>query len=260
MNQAHQTVDFGKRSQDYACFRPGFPDSFYQRLDAIQPLASTEAVDLATGPGVMALELARRGAQITGIDISDNQISAATEQAKRANLSDRCRFLVSGAESTGLPAATFDWVTAGQCWHWFDEPKALAEADRLLKPGGLLVIAHFSYLASHSEIARLSEELILQHNPGWEMANSSGIYPAQIQAVTDAGFELVEQFCYHHDETFTHESWRGRMRTCNGVGSRNVGPEIVLAYDADLEELLAERFAEPLVVPHRIWSVVARKT
>lgn len=259
MDNAMQTVDFGKRSQDYARFRPGFPESFYTRLAAFQELANTHAVDLATGPGVMALELARRGAQVTGIDISENQINAATEQANQAGLSDRCRFLVSGAEATGLPTASFEWVTAGQCWHWFDEPKALAEADRLLKPGGLLVIAHFSYLASLSEIARLSEELILQHNPDWQMANSSGMYPDQVRAVTEAGFELLEQFCYHHDEAFTRESWRGRMRTCNGVGSRDVGPDTVAAYDADLDRLLRERFQEPLIVPHRIWSVVARK-
>jgi len=40
------------------------------------------------------------------------------------------------AESTGLPDASFDVVTAGQCWHWFERSRAAAEALRLLRDGG----------------------------------------------------------------------------------------------------------------------------
>ena len=43
---------------------------------------------------------------------------------------------VAPAEETGLPDDNFDVVTAGQCWHWFDRPRAAAEVARLLRPGG----------------------------------------------------------------------------------------------------------------------------
>jgi SAM-dependent methyltransferase len=252
-------VDFGRRSDDYARYRPGFPASFYDRIETLMPLAGRSVVDLGTGPAVMAMELARRGANVVGVDVAENQISAARERVREAGLEQRCSFQVAAAESTGLESTAFDMATAGQCWHWFDEPLTLREVQRLLKPGGLLVIAHYSYLAEHDPVAHATEELILQHNPAWTMANSDGIEADQIDAVVRGGFALVEQFCYDCDQAFSHEAWRGRMRTCNGVGSRDAGPEAVKAFDYDLQRLLEERFPEPLLVKHRVWCVVGQK-
>jgi hypothetical protein len=48
------------------------------------------------------------------------------------------------------------------------------------------------------------------------------------------------------------------MRTCNGIGAA-LPDTIVTEFDAALTHLLADRFpAEPLLVPHRIWALVAR--
>lgn len=48
------------------------------------------------------------------------------------------------------------------------------------------------------------------------------------------------------------------MRSSNGVGASLPEPEVA-AFDADLARLLSERFPkEPLMVPHRIWALIAR--
>ena len=95
-------VDFGRQSDDYGEHRPGFPCSFYDRLERIAPLAKSCGVDLGTGPGIIALEMAKRGAKVTGLDISENQIRVATECASRAGLADTCSFKVGVAEDTKL--------------------------------------------------------------------------------------------------------------------------------------------------------------
>jgi len=60
------------------------------------------------------------------------------------------------------------------------------------------------------------------------------------------------------DVPFTHDAWRGRMRSSNGVGASLSAAEVA-AFDAELARLLRERFPEePLVVPHRVWALVAR--
>ena len=252
-------VDFGRHSDDYVRFRPGFPASFYDRLDALAPIAGARALDLATGPGVIALELAARGAQVVGIDVSPPQIAAAEQLAHDRQLARSTRFAVAPAEDTGLRSDSFDLVTSGQSWHWFDPVAALTEARRVLRPGGVLVIAHYTYLAEHDPLARDTEDLILQVNPAWTMSGWTGIFPELIDGVIRGGLELVEQFCYQHAEPFTHVAWRGRMRTCNGVGSGDLSPEEVQRFDDELARMLARKYPDPVKVDHRVWCVVARE-
>jgi SAM-dependent methyltransferase len=252
-------IDFGRHSEDYAAYRPGFPASFYQRIDAITPIRGSRSLDLATGPGTIALELAARGSAVVGVDIAAEQVATATRVAKERNLDDHVHFRVGDAEHTGLEANAFDLVTAGQCWHWFDRNAAMAETRRVLRPEGVLVIAHYSYLAAHSPVARDTEELILAFNPSWSMAGWAGIFPELIDDVIDGGFSLVEQFCYQHEEAFSHARWRGRMRTCNGVGSGGLALAEVLRFDEALGRLLQCKYPDPLQVTHRVWCVVARK-
>jgi SAM-dependent methyltransferase len=252
-------VDFGRHSDDYAEYRPGFPASFYRRLDALIPIRGSRALDLATGPGTIALELAARGGSVVGVDVSAEQVATAARVARERGLGDRASFRVGDAQKTGLEASSFDLVTAGQCWHWFDSAAAMAETLRVLRPGGVLAISHYCYLAEHSDVARDTEALILERNPSWSMAGWSGIFPELIDGVIRGGFELVEQFCYHHHEEFSHARWRGRIRTCNGVGSGGLPPAEVARFDGDLRRLLREKYPDPLTVEHRVWCVVARK-
>lgn len=252
-------TDFGRHSDDYAEYRPGFPASFYERIDSIIPIKDTHSLDLATGPGTIALELAARGSTVIGIDISKGQVNVAERVAIERKLGGKAQFKIATAEKTGLQANSFDLVTAGQSWHWFDSKAAMAEARRILHPGGVLVIAHYSYLAEHSDIARETEALILKFNPSWSKAGEPGVYPEQIDEVIRGGFDLVEQFCYQHDEEFSHTRWRGRMRTCNGVGSGGLSPSEVVRFDNTLGRLLNEKYPDPVLIPHRVWCVVARK-
>lgn len=252
-------IDFGRHSEDYTAYRPGLPASFYQRIDAITRIRESRSLDLATGPGTIALDLGALGSSVVGIDISAEQIATAKRVSKERNLEDKVHFRVGSAENTGLDANSFDLVTAGQCWHWFDSVAAMVEAQRVLRPGGVLAIAHYSYLAEHTPVARETEDLILEFNPSWSMAGWTGIFPELIDDVIHGGFRLVEQFCYQHEEEFSHARWRGRMRTCNGVGSGGLSPSEVLRFDDALSRLLSRKYPDPMVVEHRVWCVVARK-
>jgi ubiquinone/menaquinone biosynthesis C-methylase UbiE len=60
-------------------------------------------------------------------------LEQAKELDKRSGV--EIEYRIAKAEATGLPDASFDIVTAGQCWHWFDRPTAAQEVKRILKPG-----------------------------------------------------------------------------------------------------------------------------
>lgn len=254
-------VDFGKTSDDYARFRPGLPPSFYERLAKSMPRGTFDglmAVDVGAGTGVVTLELAKRGARVVGVDPSQNQLDALMRQASALGL-EYVATVCAKAEETGLESGVFDLWVASQAWHWFDPVKAGAEAMRLLKSGGLAVCCNFDYLPGRSELARKTEDLILKYTPDWPMSGGTGCHVRPLFELPAAGLNLVEQVSYEHEQVFTHEGWRGRMRTCNGIGAHHPR-EVVEAFDRELGELLKREFPEdPLTVTHRVWWTIARK-
>jgi len=244
-------VDFGRTAQDYAAYRTAFPPELFTRLAAMDVgLPGHRVVDLGTGTGALARGFAAAGCAVTGVDIAPELLAEARKQNQDVT------YRVAPAEDTGLPAHAWDVVSAGQCWHWFDRPKAAREVRRLLAPGGAVAICHRDYVVLPGNVCDVSEELVLAHNPAWPMAGGTGIHAAWTVDLGAAGFRDLETFSFDIAVPFTHEAWLGRMRSCNGVGARLPAAEVA-AYDADLAAVLRERFPEPLVVPHRIWALVA---
>ena len=239
---------------------PASPTRSTTGLDRCGSWAACRPSTSALAPASSRWSLPKPGARVTGFDIAANQINAARERAEAVGLAEQCRFAVGDAERMEAGDASFDLATAGQCWHWFDKAAAMPELLRVLRPGSLLVVAHYCYLARHDGLARATEELILRLNPGWTMAGMSGLYPAHIDELISGGFELVEQFCYDHDRVFTHAGWRGRMRTCNGVGFGSLSHGEVDAFDTALAELMRQRFpAARVPVRHRVWATVVQR-
>ncbi|HDH26161.1 MAG TPA: class I SAM-dependent methyltransferase [Actinobacteria bacterium] len=245
-------MDFGRTAADYEHHRPGFPEGFFDRLVHDRWIAAGErALDLGTGTGTLALGFAARGLEVTGIDIAPELLDVARRAAAERGLS--AHFLEARAEATGQDDADFDLVSAGQCWWWFDTDRTIAEAKRILASGGRLLICDFSYLPLPGNVASRTEDLILQHNPGWPKAGWRGVHPEQVQALDRGDFRHVESFSYVTPVAFTHAGWRGRIRTCNGVGSA-LSTDQVECFDAELAELLAHEFPGELCVPHRVFA------
>lgn len=246
-----RSIDFGRSADDYDRHRPGFPDSLHERLsERGWTLPGMRALDIGTGTGSLALGLARRGLDVVGLDVSEPLLVVARDRASTLGL--EVRFVHGTAEETGQEAGCFDLVTAGQCWWWFDAPRAAREVERVLRQGGRLLMANFSYLPLADSAAEATERLILAHNPGWPKAGESGLVERQVRDLDAAGFRDVESFSYVEPVTFTHEGWRGRVRACNGVGA-TLEPEAVEAFDRELAALLSEEFAGDLDVPHRVF-------
>jgi SAM-dependent methyltransferase len=249
------SIDFGLTAGDYARHRAGFPDSFFERIVAQGiGLPGHVLVDLGTGTGTLARGFAQRGCQAIGIDPAAPLLGQARQLSARAGLA--VEYQVATAEATGLPGASADVVTAGQCWHWFDGPAAAREIWRILRPGGAVVIAHFDWIPLVGNAVAATEELILKHNPSWRLGGGSGLYPRWLRDLAEAGFHDLSTFSYDLFVPYTHEDWRGRIRASAGVGA-SLPPEQVAAFDAELAALLAERFPHsPLVVHHRVWAVI----
>jgi SAM-dependent methyltransferase len=243
-------IDWGRTSDDYARFRRGYPESFFRRLSALEVGVPEERVlDLGTGTGVLARALARRGCEVVGVDISEGQVEAAKRLAAEEGLV--AEFHVAPAEDTGFPDASFDLITASQCWLYFDAARAISEVLRLLAPGGRLLTCHLCWLPRRDVVACTTEELVLKYNPDWSAADFSGRIPP-IPSWAEGRFRLASMFWYDEGIPFTRESWRGRMRACRGVGA-TLRPDEIAAFDAELGRLLdGITGGEEFSIMHRI--------
>lgn len=251
-------VDFGKAAADYGRFRAGFPDAFFQRLsDQIGPFDGKTVLDVGTGAGTVARGLARIGAIVTGIDPSTSLMAEAEKLGAAEGVSVTYR--EGRAEALPFADWAFDIVTAGQCWHWFDRPRAASEAMRVLKPGGSLAIAHFDWLPLPGNVVAATEAMILAANPAWKMSGGVGVYPHWLTDMGRAGFTDIETRSFDVMQPYSHEAWRGRIRASAGVKA-SLDADAVARFDAAHADMLRAGFPdEPLMIPHRVWWVIGRK-
>ena len=258
-------IDFGRTAADYARHRAGFPPELFHRLQAFDVgLPGQRLLDLGAGTGALARGFAARGARVIALDRAASLLGAARRLAQEEGVGLEAVRAV--AEHLPFPKASFDVVSAGQCWHWFDRARAAAQVFRVLKPGGKIVLAHFDWIPLPGNVVEATEQLIIRYNPPWadlevlKLSGSTGVYRDWLTDLALARFIDIETFSFDVDAIYTHEAWRGRIRASAGVAAAGLPSETIAAFDADLAHLLHERFSqEPLRVHHRVFAVIAQK-
>jgi cyclopropane fatty-acyl-phospholipid synthase-like methyltransferase len=129
----------------------------------------TRVIDCGCGLGGTSLWLARElRAEVTGIELLEDQVSRATREAAQAGLSDRARFLTGDFTATGLESASFEVALAQESLcHVQRKEEFYKEAFRLLVPGGTLLVAE--YMRSGRGRSRREEWTLRRWCDGWVM-------------------------------------------------------------------------------------------
>lgn len=112
----------------------------------------SSVLEVAPGPGYLAIELARRGGyHVVGLDISKTFVEIATANAEAAGVA--VEFLHANAADMPFAADTFDFIVCQAAFKNFSDPvQALSEMHRVLKPGGKALILDLRPDASSAEI------------------------------------------------------------------------------------------------------------
>ncbi len=123
----------------YSRYRPTYPAALFDFLANATPVRAL-AWDCATGGGQAAVALAEKFDRVIATDASVQQINEAKPHPK-------IEYRVAPAEAGGLESASVDLLTVAQALHWFDLGKFYSEAQRALKPGGVLAVWSYNLLS-----------------------------------------------------------------------------------------------------------------
>ena len=106
-------------------------------------LAAKKVLDVGCGGGILAESMARRGADVTGIDLGTENLKAAALHAEQSNLNDTLRYQHIPIEQLAAThAGQFDVVTCMEMLEHVPDPAAIVEACfTLLAPGGVCVLS-----------------------------------------------------------------------------------------------------------------------
>ncbi len=236
--------DFGKTASEYAKYRDIYPKELYDKLYSLGiSRKDSKWLDIGTGTGVLPFNMYHYGAEITGVDISAEQISVAKKLAEERNIKN-IKFLVSPAESTGFENNTFDCITAAQCFWYFDKPKITDEIKRIIKPDGIFAKIYMTYTLD-DEIASKSHSLVKEINKKWtpDASGASDIY--------EHPFDNGEVVAYTIDLPFTRESWHGRMCACRGTLASMDSKTYKIWSDSHLKML--SEFPNEFIVKHKLY-------
>jgi demethylmenaquinone methyltransferase/2-methoxy-6-polyprenyl-1,4-benzoquinol methylase len=173
-------------------------------VGAVNPRPGQRILDVATGTGMVARALARRGAQVTALDQSEAMLAVARNENNNQGIT----FVKGEAERLPFADASFDALTFTYLLRYVDDPAAtLHELARVVTPGGPIGMVEFGVPRDPALRAV------------WRAHTRVGL-PAVGRLVSPAWYE-VGRFLGPNIEQF-HAAYPDLTRLWNEAGIRNV--------------------------------------
>lgn len=155
--------------------------------------AGQRVLDVATGPGTLALKAAPQAARVDAIDFSPGMIAELTAQARRAGLHNVFG-AVMDAQALGFADASFDVAFCLFAFFFFpDRARAFRELHRVLRPGGGALIVTWGPL-ERRPLMRLAIEAVAEALPDLPRPAKGDLQAPDecVREMTEAGFRDVE--------------------------------------------------------------------
>ncbi|QBD79875.1 methyltransferase domain-containing protein [Ktedonosporobacter rubrisoli] len=254
--QGHKELirrEFTQQAQAYAANPSIANNERLQRLlQAVQPQPGMRVLDVATGPGYVAMAFAVAGCEVVGIDLTAAPLAIAEQKRQERGLNN-LSFQVGDAENLPFEAQEFDIVISRLAFHHFEDPAhVLSEMTRVCRPQGLVIIEDI--------IASEFPERAAYHNHFERLRD-----PSHTRALPLS--ELVELFTARHlevEQLFTSfhaqavEQW---LKNAQTPAERAQEVRTMFEQDVlhDLSGTQAYREGGALYFRHRTLTCIGRK-
>lgn len=229
----HQTLQedpktrFSKRAENYAKYRPRYPEEIIQFMQKeLEFREGSVIADVGSGTGILSELFLKHGNMVFAVEPNREMRTAAEGLLAKY---PKFRSVQGTAEQTTLPAASVDFVTAAQAFHWFDSTKAKVEFSRILKPQGWVLLV-WNVREVSSPLMREYESLAKEY------ANQPHVRRTAKDRVGEDGLRnflgQYEEKRFGNSQVLDFEGLKGRLLSSSYVPLR--GEE---RYDSMLTEL-----------------------
>jgi SAM-dependent methyltransferase len=224
-------------------------ERFAERALALATVTpGARVLDVASGPGTLALVAAERGAEVTAVDFSTQMIERLRTRAAARGIAN-VRAIVGDGQQLDFPDATFDAAFSLFGVIFFpDRARGLREMARVLRPGGHAVVSSWPPLDRVPVMATVFSSL-RDHMPGLPLGGGRPPLGGADEIRSEmgaAGFAevRVEEVAVTHEFPAMTEAWRSISRSTAPLVllRRTLGPDASRALEEKLFADLVARF------------------
>jgi 2-polyprenyl-6-hydroxyphenyl methylase/3-demethylubiquinone-9 3-methyltransferase len=160
-------------------------------INARVPLAGKNVIDIGCGGGILSESMARKGARVTGIDLSEKALKVADLHSLESGVQVRYK-PIAAEEMAAQEAGQFDVVTCMEMLEHVPDPGAIVRAAAtLVKPGGHVFFSTLNRNPKSYLFAVIGAEYILRMLPKGTHDYDKFITPSELsQFIRSAGLEV----------------------------------------------------------------------
>jgi SAM-dependent methyltransferase len=216
---------FSSRVENYIQYRPRYPQGIIESLRShCQLLEASIIADIGSGTGILAEMFLRQGNLVYAVEPNQPMREAAEKLLEHY---PGFRSIDGTAEETTLPGESFDFVTAGQAFHWFDPEKARKEFQRILKPEGWVVLVWNERRAAEYPFGNDYEELLEKYTKDYAKVTHKEVDEGALQEFFGNDFKHE---AYPNSQSFDFEGLKGRLLSSSySPEAGELGHEIILS-------------------------------
>jgi SAM-dependent methyltransferase len=237
---------FAGTARAYLRYRPPYPRALLDYLLAnVGAPRSGALLDLACGPGRVALDLAGAFGTVWAIDLEPEMIEVGKADATRRGIG-HVAWLVGRAEDLELAPGSVDLITIGEAFHRLDQAVIADKALNWLKPGGCLATLGTEDILDGREpwqaaVAEVARRWMARAFPaGWARGRPDAeLGPGAAERVlARAGFVDVESRSFQEPREWSAEAVVGYLKSTSVCSEKALGDDFA-AFEADVRAALA---------------------
>ena len=229
----------------YLRYRVPYPQALLRNLvERAGVTGEGRLLDLACGPGRVALALVSSFREVWAIDLEPEMIAVGQNEATQRGV-NTIKWMVGKVEELQAPPASFELITIGEAFHRLDQQLVAKQALQWLQPGCCLAsLGNYGVMEGKEPWQRIVADIVrywtsrVRPSGGGSAQPQPGSGPTHYELVLrETGFEDAASYQFIEGHTWTIETIIGNLYSTSFC-SKNVLGDNAEAFEADLRAAL----------------------